>query len=564
MTERLDRAAAKDEEIRALQRETAEKGRESQLLRRRLATEGRRVCSLERAVAEQEQKLRQLQATVDWCSSELEAIHRTRGYRWLNRARAFRDEFVRGTNSSRKNYLRRVAAKLLPIRPPDPEPITEPDPAHPFSVFKRQLSNGLPLQLQEVGHACLKGLVSIVLPVHNQADLVAAGIDSVLAQTYRRLELIIVNDGSTDGLEKVLARYEDPRLRIIHQENQKLPAALSTGFRIAKGEFYTWTSADNILLPDVLAAQVAFLRRHPRVQMVYGNYRIIGADGKPLLNAEHFRDAYQQPPGSDAIHLPRDPSHLNNTLNNYIMCSFMYRGWMGRLLGDYLPGGETVEDYDYWMRINAFFNIRHIAQPDCRYLYRVHDRSLTGQAEELGIVPKAHKLMAVERWRQGFYLQPFRVAIWVPDRSRNTSALADRLAGLLRDAGHEVMRIRGPDEGTWRQRDGDKRLPLDKRLLLAVSCGGRRRASLGLRLGGTDNCVVGVIGGSAALPTAWVEEADFSFCKRGRFAREAGRGNPLPLFVVDRPESALYPMLCAANNRLATQRLSKGWEDVLR
>ena len=93
-----------------------------------------------------------------------------------------------------------------------------------------------------------KGLVTVVLPVYNQADLLEKSIDSVLAQTYQEFELIIVNDGSTDGVEAILDKYvTHPKVLILTQQNQKLPTALNTGFAHAKGEFYTWTSADNVM-----------------------------------------------------------------------------------------------------------------------------------------------------------------------------------------------------------------------------------------------------------------------------------------------------------------------------
>jgi hypothetical protein len=111
------------------------------------------------------------------------------------------------------------------------------------------------------------GLVSVVLPVFDQADLVAASIDSVLAQSHDRFELIVVDDGSTDGVRDVLLRYlGDPRVRVLTQPNQGLPKALSTGFECATGEFFTWTSADNLMGKEQLARLVAFLRerRAPR------------------------------------------------------------------------------------------------------------------------------------------------------------------------------------------------------------------------------------------------------------------------------------------------------------
>ena len=129
------------------------------------------------------------------------------------------------------------------------------------------------------------GLVSVVLPVYNQAAMLRAAVESVLTQTYRDFELILVNDGSNDGVENVLAEYVGhPQVRILTQANQTLPKALSNGFEFARGEFWTWTSADNVMLPDQLRRQVAFLQSHPEVGMVFADYTAIDAWGQPLAD----------------------------------------------------------------------------------------------------------------------------------------------------------------------------------------------------------------------------------------------------------------------------------------
>jgi glycosyltransferase involved in cell wall biosynthesis len=86
--------------------------------------------------------------------------------------------------------------------------------------------------------------------------LLRDSIESVLRQTYPHFELIINNDGSTDGVNAVLREYAGhPRVRILTQPNQKLPKALSNAFEFARGEFRTWTSADNLMAPRISSAR---------------------------------------------------------------------------------------------------------------------------------------------------------------------------------------------------------------------------------------------------------------------------------------------------------------------
>ena len=260
------------------------------------------------------------------------------------------------------------------------------------------------------GFPCVPGLVSVVLPVYNQAALLAESIDTVLSQTYPHLELIVVNDGSTDEVESVLARYAGcPRVRVLTQTNQKLPAALSNGFRFAQGEFWTWTSADNRMHPEQLSVQVAFLRAHPETAMVYADYRVIDDHGNPLIDPD-FRPRNRITPRSPMIHLPRSTRELNVVSDNFIGPCFLYRGWVGRLMGEYDPA-MGVEDYDYWMRINSAFHIDHLGHYDVLYEYRVHENSLSHELYGKPIVELCDRQIAHQRARSEYSSRPWTIRV---------------------------------------------------------------------------------------------------------------------------------------------------------
>ena len=271
--------------------------------------------------------------------------------------------------------------------------------------------------------ALQEGLVSVVLPVYNQADLLRDSIESVLAQTYQEFELIVINDGSTDGVEKVLADYVNhPRVRCFTQSNQRLPKALSNGFDLATGEFWTWTSADNIMEPTMLQRLVEFLRKNPRAGMVYADYMAID-DAGAVLQDPLWRAHNRPDPANSVIRLPRSAENLNTVQDNFIGPCFMYRGWIGRAVGDYDPQ-LGIEDYDYWMRINAFFVVSHLDAEDVLYRYRVHGNSLSAQMHEYKIHEKATKLMAYEKERARFYRKSLPIYV---DR-----AATDWLTGMCR------------------------------------------------------------------------------------------------------------------------------------
>ena len=251
----------------------------------------------------------------------------------------------------------------------------------------------------------IEGLITVVLPVYNQANLIEESIESVLNQTYQSFELIIINDGSSDGVEAVLERYIDhPKVRCFTQANQRLPKALSNGFSFARGEFWTWTSADNIMEPRMLEMLVGKLRAEPDLGMTFADYYAIDDRGN-LLQDPTWRAHNRPNPASGEIRLPRTTEMLNIVQDNFIGPCFMYRGWIGRCIGDYDPQ-LGIEDYDYWMRINAFFPIRHLGDDSLLYRYRVHDNTLSAKAHEHKILEKAQRLMAYEKERAAFYEKP--------------------------------------------------------------------------------------------------------------------------------------------------------------
>lgn len=249
--------------------------------------------------------------------------------------------------------------------------------------------------------------VSVILPVYNQADMLPESITSVLEQTYENLELIVLNDGSTDNVNRVVRRFmrRDSRVRYLVQPNQKLPAALTNAFRYAQGEYLTWTSADNRMRPDMIRRLADELASHPGLAMTFGNYSVITDSGEPHHEA-WFRPHNKKEPESDEIFLPYDVSELNRTKDNFIGPCFMYRKTVYDVLGAYDPV-QGIEDYDYWMRVNDLFRLAHLSSDDRLYEYRVHGNSLSGKAAEHRILEKSFALMKYESERAAFYKLPF-------------------------------------------------------------------------------------------------------------------------------------------------------------
>lgn len=300
-----------------------------------------------------------------------------------------------------------------------------------FDQFVRSWSKGRPMRWKRVLVPHRPGLVSIVLPAFNGAHLLAEALDSILAQSYADIEVIAINDGSTDDTAAILDAYaaRDPRVRVFHQTNQRLPKTLSRGFRLARGEFLTWTSVDNRLKPRCIELLRGALDRNPNWDMVYGNIDIIGDDGEPLRGSSWY-GGYQNPAGSEHIHLPSCTSELNTWPNNYVGAAFMYRARVAWAIGDYSPVRFCTEDYDYWMRVNEVMRLRHAGFSDSIYEYRFHASSLTSRDEELGITKNRVKLMVFDEFRRSYLLSG---SVWVltTDGAAANVARAARLRARL-------------------------------------------------------------------------------------------------------------------------------------
>src|ERR1051325_1413095 len=123
-------------------------------------------------------------------------------------------------------------------------------------------------------------LISVIIPCYNQGHYLAQAIDSALDQLYPSLEVIVVDDGSTDGTPLVAASY--PAVRLVRQPNSGLAAARNRGLADCRGTYVVFLDADDRLEPGALRAGASRLDSLPECAFVYGHVRLIDADGSPL------------------------------------------------------------------------------------------------------------------------------------------------------------------------------------------------------------------------------------------------------------------------------------------
>jgi len=121
--------------------------------------------------------------------------------------------------------------------------------------------------------------ISVVLPVYNGEDYVRFSIESVLAQTFRDFELIIVDDGSTDGTAQVVSAYADNRIRYFKKDNGGVATAVNYGLRMAAGRYISWLSHDDVFLPTKLEMQLAAREASDGPSVIYTDFQFIDSSG---------------------------------------------------------------------------------------------------------------------------------------------------------------------------------------------------------------------------------------------------------------------------------------------
>lgn len=219
-------------------------------------------------------------------------------------------------------------------------------------------------------------LVSIVLPTFNGEEFIKESIESVLKQTYKNLELIIVNDCSVDSTPQIIEEFakKDSRIKIIHNEkNQKLPKSLNIGFNVANGEYWTWTSDDNYYLENAIEEMVAYLEENTNKVLVCTDFTIVRTNTnkiKEMIVSEKIKDLIS----SDTVG-----------------ACFLYRAQIAKIIGGYDETQFKVEDYDYWLRMGLEGELGAIHKK--RYVYRLHANSLTGTQGFAEVAGKTEKLL---------------------------------------------------------------------------------------------------------------------------------------------------------------------------
>jgi glycosyltransferase involved in cell wall biosynthesis len=249
----------------------------------------------------------------------------------------------------------------------------------------------------------LKPAVSVVIPAHNYAHYLSAALGSVLTQTWTELEIVVVDDGSTDDTRGVVAQFADPRVRYVWQANAGLSAARNTGIREARHNFLAFLDADDIWQPEFLAT---VMDRFAALETGYGL----------IATATARMDPAGQPLDAGKFSFERDgelTAHDFCLRNRPFSSSIVVRRAVFAACGSFDTTLRSSEDRDLWIRATAaghrFWFLNSALASIRRHQGNMSKNAPRMKQNSRAVLLKAWRAGAVPRARVPFWLRVFSV-----------------------------------------------------------------------------------------------------------------------------------------------------------
>lgn len=211
--------------------------------------------------------------------------------------------------------------------------------------------------------------VSVIIPTYNRAHFVREAIESVLRQTYRDFEIIVVDDGSKDNTREVIEGLNNPQIRYIYQENQGVSGAMNTGIMASRAEFITWVASDNVVFEEYLQKCVDFMDQHPEVGFCQIQAYPVDEKGRLMW--------WKKKRGSKISPVRRGKELVLALLFRGEVNADIIRRRCFEEVGLFDRSLRLGEDIDMWLRLSLKYAAGSLAEPLAKA--RIHPKSITGQ-----------------------------------------------------------------------------------------------------------------------------------------------------------------------------------------
>ena len=290
--------------------------------------------------------------------------------------------------------------------------------------------------------------VTVVIPTYNRGHVVTRAAVSALAQTHRDLDIVVVDDGSSDDTVDRLKTLDDPRLHYVHRPHAGVSATRNAGVALATGELVSFLDSDDEWKPYKLQREVAFLTRHPEVDAVFtdlekydGNMFVPSFMRASPLFSRRLADARQR----DAIVLPSREMYLYLLQEVFVKPSALtLRTEAFRCAGGFVEQWSSSEDWEFLLRFAKRSRFGYIDEP--LVVLRISDDSLhridqpRGETAMLGLLARERAALggdsqALAAVRRGLRERVKQFAWYYEDRGQRTTAVGIYLRGfrLMRD-----------------------------------------------------------------------------------------------------------------------------------
>ncbi|MCJ7715179.1 MAG: glycosyltransferase [Anaerolineales bacterium] len=236
-------------------------------------------------------------------------------------------------------------------------------------------------------------LVSIVTPSYNQAEFLAETINSVLNQTYPRIEYIIVDGDSTDGSVEIIKQFQDRIAWWVSEKDQGQTDAINKGFQQASGDIFAWLNSDDRYHPQAVSEAVQYFIKNPEVGLVYGDLNFISHKGN-IVGRFNARETNYQKLKRGFVHIPQPAA--------------FWRASLWKEVGPLDPSMFFAMDYDLWTKIAKVSPIRYY-EGHVWADFRIHDRSKTITADE----QCWSEMLQIHRRDGGSWFSPLVIKYWI-------------------------------------------------------------------------------------------------------------------------------------------------------
>jgi len=210
--------------------------------------------------------------------------------------------------------------------------------------------------------------VSVLMPVYNGEIYIEQALESLLAQSEQDWELVVVDDGSTDSTPQILAKFNDARIKVVHQKNSGEACARNAGLEHAQGKYIAFLDADDFYFPNALEDLSSFLDLHPEYGVAYSNGQICDSNNQPLMTLSEIRPGLYTGKILDRL-------VISSNVVTVPVCTMTRRSVITEHSVQFDRNLIIGPDWDFWIQLAVYTAFGYLDSMTCNY--RIHNTNIT-------------------------------------------------------------------------------------------------------------------------------------------------------------------------------------------